>query len=112
MQKLLIALSFGLLLSCASKQNAAYSPYVEKVKHVYPDYTVKALLEGKEYYETKCIACHKLKDPASKTEEEWNNIVPKMVGMANQKSANITPKMQTAINRYVVTMSKTYAHAH
>ena len=108
MNKFLLLFTLFAIFACASRKNAQYAPYIDKVKHLYHDYTVNAYLAGKEYYETKCIACHKLKDPASKTEEEWNLIVPKMVEMANKNAANIDAKMQTTINRYVVTMSKTY----
>ena len=69
--------------------------------------TFESLTHGKEVFEANCDMCHRLKKPGSKTEEEWNKIVPKMVKKVNGKvgSEQINPQKQELLRRYLVTMS-------
>lgn len=66
----------------------------------YPGTTLADLKEGRSLYETNCGKCHVLKAPNSRTEEQWNNIVPIMA-----RKAKITGvREENLILRYVVTM--------
>jgi cytochrome c5 len=62
--------------------------------------TMAQLTQGKTIYESNCNKCHKLKDPKSHTEEEWNKIVPNM-----SRKAKIDAASQDLVLKYVVTMS-------
>lgn len=77
---------------------------VARVKDKYPDYTITDLNRGKTLFENNCGKCHPYKNPASKTEEEWIAIIPKMSAKANKKSLVIDDLAQQDILRYVITM--------
>ncbi len=77
---------------------------VDRVSAMYPTYTLAELNEGKALYLAKCSTCHGIKNPQSKTAEQWKSIVPKMTKKANKKEVNIDPKTQEAILKFVTTM--------
>ncbi|OYU94168.1 MAG: hypothetical protein CFE21_17210 [Bacteroidetes bacterium B1(2017)] len=79
---------------------------LDRVNTKYPAYNLMQVNEGKRLYESYCAGCHKLKNPASKTEERWKEIVPKMVVKAKKKDIVIDENSQALILEYLVTMSK------
>jgi mono/diheme cytochrome c family protein len=104
--KIIITAAVLFLASCATTVQLL-SPGqadVDRVKAKYPDYTLAQLNQGKALYEQNCGNCHKLKNPSSEPEEEWNKIVPEMTKKANKKGANINAQQQDLILKYVVTM--------
>ncbi len=79
---------------------------VDRMSGMYPGYTLAELNEGKSIFEQNCQSCHGLKDPVSRTAEEWKEIVPVMVPKANKKNDNaITPEAQDKLLKYLITMS-------
>ncbi|MFL5728692.1 MAG: c-type cytochrome [Cytophagaceae bacterium] len=104
--KVVAALSLFFLASCAAVQLATPAQTdVNRVKTKYPDYTLAQLNDGKALYEKNCANCHALKNPSSRNEEEWKQIVPGMTKKANKKGAAIDAAQQELILRYVITMS-------
>lgn len=97
-----------ILYACSFKLVEPTQSDVERVSGKFPGYTLTALSEGKASFQKQCTTCHKLKNPASKTEEEWKVIIPKMVQNANKKSERIDAKTQESILRYLTTMGKTH----
>jgi cytochrome c5 len=66
----------------------------------WPGITSQELAQGQALYEQHCGNCHKLYHPASRTEKEWNSVVPPMAD-----KAKIDDKSETLILKYLVTMS-------
>ena len=97
------------MFACGStKLLAPTEADVERGKQKYPGITLDGLATGKMNFEQQCSKCHKLKNPASRTEAQWQTIVPKMAVRANKKAGTevIDPIMQESILQYLVTMSK------
>ena len=93
------------LTACSVKLLTPKQSDVDRVSDKFPGYSLMELKEGKEMFKDNCSKCHRLKDPQSKTEAEWREIVPKMVARAQKKSITITEKEQDAILKYLITMS-------
>ena len=111
-KSLLAALGIAILVACGTAKNS--SPKVEtlptqgdvdRVQTKFPGYTLTDLNEGKQLFEANCNLCHGLKKPASRTEEEWKTIVPRMVKKVNNKEGHsVSADGEEKILRYVITM--------
>ena len=77
---------------------------VNRVQEKFPGYSLADLHRGQSLFENNCKSCHALKAPASKTEEEWNRIVPVMVKKVNRNGTVLDPQAEEDIRRYVITM--------
>ncbi len=111
MKKILAIAITIILAGCTS--TALLTPTqadVDRVQTKFNDYSLTALTNGKMLYEQHCGKCHGLKNPASRTEAEWELIVPRMVKKANKKgNIEIDAATQESILRYVITMSEATA---
>ena len=108
MKKAFIAICCIVLVSCGSTKLITPGPSdAERGSKKFPGMTVASLNEGKLNFETQCTKCHGIKNPTSKSEEQWKSIVPKMSAKANKKAGSevVDAKMQESILQYVVTMS-------
>ena len=110
MKKIFLLLGTTLIFACATtKETATISNSdLERGKAKYPDMTMESLKAGKMNFEQQCTKCHGLKNPKSKTSEQWHEIVPVMSAKANKKAGSevVDAAMQESILRYLVTMSK------
>jgi len=109
MKNYFLILSALFLVSCGSTQLLAPAASdVARGAGKYPDLTLNQLNEGKLNYEKQCVSCHGLKKPASRTEEQWKSIVPRMAAKAQKKAGKevIDQATQQSILRYLVTMGK------
>lgn len=109
MKKTCYIISILFLVSCGStKLLTPTAADVERGKNKIPDLTMEALNKGKEDYQLQCASCHGLKNPASRTEEEWKTVVPRMAAKARKKAGKevIDQAAQESILKYLVTMSK------
>ena len=79
---------------------------VERMKDKYPGYTLQELNDGKILYQQNCGTCHSLKHPATRTEKQWEVIVPQEVIKVNKQAGNIVldKDYQRVLLRYLVTM--------
>ena len=102
--KTVLILTFG---ACAPKIVGTLTRSdVQRGQKHFPTLTIAELQDGKSKYETHCSTCHALKDPRSKTEAVWTDMVPKMSVMANNKAGMIVldSAAQEHVLRYVITM--------
>ncbi|HWY36686.1 MAG TPA: hypothetical protein VNX68_18725 [Nitrosopumilaceae archaeon] len=108
MNKLFVLFLLSILTACATVRliPPAQSD-VDRVSSKYPGYTLADLNSGKALFEQTCNRCHRLKNPASRNEDQWDKIVPKMIQKLNKKEGSIVidDKQQQSILQYLVTMS-------
>ena len=107
MKKTLVIFCFALLTACSVKLATPQQSDVDRVATKFPGYNLADLNEGKSLFESTCNRCHRLKNPRSRDESKWNEIVPQMVGKLNKKEGRevIDQKQKESILRYLVTMS-------
>ena len=108
MKKSFILIFIVALTACSSaKLLTPGQSDIDRVSAKYPGYTLAELNEGKAVFEQTCSRCHRLKDPTSRNEDKWKEIVPKMIGKLNRKEKKVVidDKQQTTILKYLVTMS-------
>lgn len=67
----------------------------------WPGTTLADLAQGKTIYEQNCNKCHGLKDPNSRNEQGWNDIVPPMA-----KKAHLDQHNQDLVLKYLVSVDK------
>lgn len=80
---------------------------VDRVSNKFAGLTLDELNQGKAIFETNCQTCHGLKNPTSRGEERWRQIVPKMTAKVNKKRNNaINAEDQEKLLRYLITMSQ------
>lgn len=93
--------------ACSIKLIPPSQSDVDRVSAKYPGYTLAELNDGKALFEQTCSRCHRLKNPASRNEDKWREIVPKMIAKLTKKQRKevIDNKQQESILRYLITMS-------
>jgi hypothetical protein len=64
------------------------------------DVVLDSLKKGYSLYTGKCGRCHELYKPGDYTEDEWEDILPKM-----SRKAKITKGEEELIRRFVITRS-------
>jgi cytochrome c5 len=108
MKKSLIILFLTVLTACGTVKLAApQQSDVNRVSAKYPGYNLAELNDGKTLFQQTCDRCHRLKNPTSRDENKWSEIVPKMIGKLNKKEGKtvIDPQQQESILKYLITMS-------
>ena len=112
-RKSLVLILFISITACSIKLAAPEQSDVDRVIAKYPGYNLAQLNEGKALFQETCNRCHPLKNPKSRDETKWNNIVPVMVKKLNTKEGKevIDSDQQEKILRYLVTMSSASAPA-
>ena len=107
MKKLFYLFFISLFAACSVKLIAPAQSDVERVSAKYPGYTLTELNDGKALFEQTCTRCHRLKNPASRNEDKWKNIVPKMMTKLNKKEGKqvLDDKQQESILKYIITMN-------
>lgn len=78
---------------------------VDRVQAKFPNYTLSELNQGKHLFEQNCKTCHGLKNPTSRSEEKWREIVPVMVKKVNRKETVLSAHDEELILRFLITMS-------
>lgn len=71
-----------------------------------PGASLVALQNGRRLYMANCGKCHAIKDPASRTQNKWKEIVPKMVQRVNKKALVLSPENEHDILQFVLAYSK------
>lgn len=97
----------SIFTACSVKLIAPAQSDVERVSAKYPGYTLTELNGGKALFEQTCSKCHKLKNPASRNEDKWKKIVPKMMAKLNKKEGRqvLDDRQQESILKYIITMN-------
>jgi|SRR5690606_35463638 len=73
------------LVNCATKlagTTVADKESVPTKEYVLANFSEDELNTAQTLYENNCAKCHNLKEPSSRTPEEWNNILKKMIPKA------------------------------
>ncbi|CAN5405277.1 hypothetical protein BH09BAC1_BH09BAC1_22540 [soil metagenome] len=105
MKTITLLFALFLLVGCASyKAIMPTQVDADKGAATYTGYTLAELNQGKTLYEAKCGNCHGLKKPSSKTQEQWQQIVPRMAVKANKRGEVINAHDQELILKFLVTM--------
>jgi cytochrome c5 len=108
MKKLFVISLLSILTACATvKLIPPAQSDVDRVSSKYPGYTLANLNSGQALFQQTCNRCHRLKNPTSRNEAQWNKIVPKMIQKLNKKEGRIVidDKQEQSILQYLVTMS-------
>jgi cytochrome c5 len=106
-------LIFTLLVACGTTKLAPITQAdADRAARNHPGATVASLDEGKTNFQHFCTQCHGLKDPTSRTEEQWQKIVPRMAEKAgrNDKKEKIEGAVKESILLYLGAMSKPAAN--
>jgi cytochrome c5 len=107
MNKYFLIIVVLILGACSAKLSSPAQSDADRAVNKFPDATLEKLIEGRRLVQANCGLCHPVKNPQSHSEEQWNKIVPEMVGKANRKKdANISDEQQKMILMYLVTMGK------
>ncbi len=97
------------LAACSAKVTMMSESDASRAAKKFSGTTLANLNEGKTNYEANCGLCHGLKKPDARTEEQWREIVPRMVNQVNKKlgKEEIDAQEQQNILAYLVTMGAT-----
>src|SRR4051794_31869909 len=108
MKKLSILFLIAILSACSVKLAPVTQPDVERADKIHPGATMTYLNEGKSNFQHFCTQCHGLKDPKSRTQEQWQQLVPKMAERAarSEKKEKIEGDVRESILTYLRTMAK------
>jgi hypothetical protein len=105
MKKIVFVIIVSFLAACASvKLMTPADSDVDRMKTKYPGLSLDELNSGKTLYEQHCNACHGLKNPSSRSETQWKEVVPRMSKKVNKEKMILGEKEQDKIIRYLVTM--------
>ena len=107
MKKVICIALIAVLSACSVKLLVPTQADVNRVSTKYPGYTIEELSMGKSIFETNCKGCHGLKNPSSRSEDKWKEIVPKMVRKLNKEAGKevMDSKQQETLLKYLITMS-------
>ncbi|MGE5496669.1 MAG: hypothetical protein ACM3Q2_01250 [Syntrophothermus sp.] len=89
-----------LIASCAGTIPEPAQEQIQWASAKWPGTGKKELSEGRELYILKCSGCHSLRQPDSRSENEWRQIMPKM-----GKKAKLTDSEYEMILRYLSALS-------
>lgn len=103
MKKIAITISMGGLMlglySCHPKTPKDGPTFTKET--ALKQYSDEQLMAGKALFETNCNKCHKLFDPASKTDLKWNPTLNRMVPRTKLNDAD-----GQLVRAYIVANSK------
>ena len=105
MRILIVVISIFCLTSCGATLTAPTQADADRGAKKFPGLTMTELAEGQNLFKAKCSQCHGLKNPTSRTEEQWRKVVPKMAGKAERKAnkEKIDAAAQEKILKYLIT---------
>lgn len=99
MNKLFITFALLGVIACSHKIMLSQSD-ADRAAAKFPGTTLADLQQGKTLYESTCNKCHGLKNPRSRDEAGWRQIVPVMA-----QKAKVDAHTEDLILRYLVTAS-------
>ena len=105
MRILFVVVSICFLTACGATLTAPTQTDVDRGAKKFPGLTLTELTEGQNLFKAKCSQCHGLKNPTSRSEEQWRKVVPKMAGKAASKAnkEKIDAAAQEKILKYLIT---------
>lgn len=107
MKNFALVLSFFMVVGCSASRKAASTKNKSEDNNASVNAEMLTRIEeGHKLYEMHCGKCHDLKAPSSRTESQWKEIVPIMVGKANKKVDTIDETSQAKIMDYLLANCK------
>lgn len=100
MKKILGVLTILVFAGCAVHLMEPVDADAVRGGEKFPGITLDELQHGKFLYERHCEQCHRLKKPASRKEDAWIKIMPKMA-----LKSKIDAPTKDLILHYLITMS-------
>ncbi len=71
------------MVNCTPKASKAIAEMpVESKEQIVAKYNPSQLEQGKTIFTGNCAKCHKLKEPGSRTPEQWNKVLKRMIPKA------------------------------
>lgn len=97
-----IALGTVFMAQCTPKASKAISesPVMTKEKAT-ADYTPEQLEQGKVIFTGNCVKCHGLKEPGSRTPEQWERVLKRMI-----PKAKLSEEDGNLVKAYLIANSK------
>jgi hypothetical protein len=92
-----IAASTLLLVQCSPKTGKSTAASTSTAKTTGPQYTEAQVTEGHAIYTANCGKCHKLVNPADKSLDKWNAVLPPMI-----KKAHLSDEQGNLVRAYVM----------
>lgn len=93
----------GICVVCLWGCSKTFAPPAEADVHLssgrWPSLTLAELQQGRSLYLSNCGGCHRLYSPLEHTEQEWQKLLPEMIGEAKLGEAE-----QDLIFKYLVTV--------
>lgn len=72
-----------IMANCTPKASKAIAEMpVESKEQIAAQFTPDQLEQGKTIFTGNCAKCHKLKEPGSRTPEQWNKVLKRMIPKA------------------------------
>ena len=107
MKKLFAVILYGafvtLMVNCTPKASKAISELpVETKEQITAQYSPQQLESGKTIFTGNCAKCHKLKEPESRTPEQWNKVLKRMI-----PKAKLSDDDGKLVRAYLIANSKT-----
>jgi cytochrome c5 len=106
MKRVFIVSLVVFLSACSAKLLVPTQTDADRGTEKYPNVTLAQLTDGKKIYEEQCANCHGYKNITKGSDDDWANVVPKMVKKANKKAGQevITTEGQELLLKYVMVM--------
>lgn len=107
MRKILIVTTIAMtLVACSAKLVDPIQADVERGSKEFSGLTLANLQEGKRLFEENCGLCHGKKALDSRSQEEWEEIVPRMTRKANGKRGEkiFTEEKEQILLEYILVM--------
>lgn len=109
MKKLITLFAFAgltvFMANCSSSKSASTASNEmtpeAKVAAVKKNFTAHQMEEGKTLFENNCNKCHGLKDPAKRTVEKLEKVLPSMI-----RKAKLTEEQGTLVRAYLLSQAK------
>ncbi|PSK89047.1 cytochrome C [Taibaiella chishuiensis] len=107
MKKIAAIILYGafatLMVHCSPKASKAISELpVESKEQIVAQYSPQQLESGKTIFMSSCNKCHKLKEPGSRTPEQWNKVLKRMI-----PKARLSDEDGKLVRAYLIANSKT-----
>lgn len=103
MKKAILILAVGLLMGfsqCSPRTSASRTTLTEaqRVEQALARYQPADMEEGRRLWQERCVDCHKLYAPESRTVKKWDQILPRMM-----KRSKLTEEQAGKVRAYIIT---------
>lgn len=98
----ILATAVVFMVNCTPKASKAIAELpVESKDQILAQYNADQLEQGKTIFTGNCAKCHKLKDPESRSPEQWNKVLKRMI-----PKAKLSDEDGKLVRAYLIAHSK------